>query len=180
MLVLLIRIVFIGVKTGFVTELFKLFGVFCAVFTGLHYYTSLAVWTAKKTGLSLDLLQCLFFVLLVSITVLAVKYLRDGFLMIFKFETTHAGVDQWGSGILAVLRALFLISLILYGVLLSNIEWLQKQTYGSVSQKLALKVAPGTYNFWFNDFISKVFPQEKYNEEVTNVVSHNSVSHHRF
>ena len=71
MLVLLIRIVFIGVRTGFVTELFKLFGVFCSVFVGLHYYTPLAALLAKKVDVSLGILECFFFVLLVSSMVLA-------------------------------------------------------------------------------------------------------------
>jgi uncharacterized membrane protein required for colicin V production len=179
MLVLLIRIIFIGVKTGFVTELFKLLGVVFAAFISLHYYTPLAVFLAKKTGWSIDLLQCVFFVLLVSLSVVAIKYLRDGFLMVFKFETTHAGVDQWGSGILSILRAVLLISLVLFGLLLSNVQWLQKQTFTSVSQKLALKTAPGTYNFIYNGFIGKI-TKEKYNDEVPRVIANNSVSHKRY
>src|SRR5689334_8103704 len=113
MLVLLIRIVFIGIKTGFVTELFKLFGVFCAILVGLHYYTFLAVWTSKKVGGSPDVLQFAFFVVLVCLAVLAIKYLRDGFFMVFKFETTHAGVNQWGAGVLAIVRGMLLVSLVL-------------------------------------------------------------------
>jgi uncharacterized membrane protein required for colicin V production len=180
MLVLLIRIVFIGVKTGFVTELFKLFGVFIALFAGLHYYTPLAVFTTKKTNWSVDILQCVFFVLLVCLAVLLIKYLRDGFLMVFKFETTHAGVNQWGSGILSVVRAFLLVSLVLFGILLSRIEWLQKQTFTSISHRLALKAAPNTYGFVFNNFVGKVFTTEKFNDEVVSVVAHNNVSTKRF
>jgi uncharacterized membrane protein required for colicin V production len=180
MLVLLIRIVFIGVKTGFVTELFKLFGVFVALFVGFHYYTPLAVFTTKKTGWSLDILQCVFFVFLVCLAVLLIKYLRDGFLMVFKFETTHAGVNQWGSGILSVARAFLLVSLVLFGILLTRIQWLQKQTFSSISQKLALKAAPNTYSFVFNNCIGKIFGSEKFNDEVTNVISRNSIGTKKF
>ena len=171
MLVLLIRIVFIGVKTGFVTEGFKLFGVFCSVFIGLHYYLPLAALLAKKTGLSVELLECAFFILLVCLVVIAVKYMRDGFLMIFKFETTHAGVNQWGSGVFSIIRALFLASLIMFGALLTRMEWLQKETMTSISSKLALKVAPNTYSFIFNNFVGKIFTREKFNQEVVNTVS---------
>jgi uncharacterized membrane protein required for colicin V production len=171
MLVLLIRIVFIGVRTGFVTELFKLLGVFFAVFIGLHYYAPLAGFLAKKTGLSLELLECAFFILLVSLVVIAVKYMREGFLMIFKFETTHAGVNQWGSGVFSIIRALFLASLIMFGTLLTHVEWLQKETVTSISSKLALKVAPNTYSFIFNNFIGKIFSREKMNEEVGELIS---------
>ncbi len=174
-LVLLIRIVFIGVKTGFVTELFKLLGIFFAVFVGFHYYTSLAVFLAKKTNWPLDILEFVFFVLLVFLVVLFIKFLRDGFLMIFKFETTHAGVNQWGSGVFSIIRALFLASLIMFGLLLSRLEWLQKETMTSISQKLALKVAPNTYSYLFNNFVGKVFSKEKLNKDVIEVVSSNSV-----
>ena len=174
MLVLLIRIVFIGVKNGFVTEFFKLFGILLAVLIGLHYYSSIAAFIAKKTGWPIDWLGFMFFVLLVVILVIAVKYLRDGFLVIFKFETTHAGFNQWGAGILSVVRALFLASLIMYGMLLSNVEFLQKQTFTSISHKLALKVAPNTYFFIYKNFIGKIFLEEKLNENVVKVVLQNS------
>lgn len=174
MLVLLIRIVFIGIKTGFVTELFKLLGVLSAVFVGFHYYSSLSALIIHKAHLSGAWIECTFFVLIVCIMILAIKYLRDGFFLIFKFETTHAGVNQWGAGLFAVIRAVFLASLIMYGMLLSNVEFLQKQTLTSVSQKLVLKVAPNTYSFIFNNFVGKVFQQEKYNEEIPIVVSQNS------
>src|SRR3569623_1549962 len=179
MLVLLIRIVFIGVKTGFVTELFKLFGIFVALFAGLNNYTTLAVFTAKKTGLSVDTLAFVFFVLLVCLAVLLIKFLRDGFFMVVKFETTHAGVNQWGSGVLSVVRALLIISLVLFGILLSRIEWLQKQTFTSISHRLALKAAPNTYRFIFNGFVGKIFTTEKFNDDVTSVISHTSVSARR-
>ena len=176
MLVLLIRIVFIGIKTGFVTELFKLFGVLCAAFVGLHYYSSLAVFFVKKLKWSSEWLECVFFVLLVSLVVLVIKFLRDGFFMLFKFETTHAGVNQWGSGVLAILRAVFLASLIMYGLLLTRVEYFQKLTLKSVSQKLILKTAPHTYSFLFHQLIGKIFIQEKFNNEVFMITSSNSVS----
>jgi len=171
MLVLLIRIIFIGVKTGFITELFKLFGIFCSVFVGLHYYTLLAALLAKKTDMSLEILECSFFILLVSLVVIAVKYMRDGFLMIFKFETTHAGVNQWGSGVFSIIRALFLASLIMFGMLLTRVEWLQRETMTSLSSRLALKVAPNTYRYVYSNLIGKIFAREHFNQEVINTIT---------
>jgi len=175
MLVLFIRIIFIGVKTGFVTELFKLSGVFCAVFVALHYYTSFAVFVAQKTNWPIDYLELSFFVLLVCSMVLVIKLLRDGFLMLFKFETTHAGFNQWGAGVLAMVRVLFLSSLIVYGILLSHVEYLQRQTLSSVAHRLVLKAAPNTYIFLYHNFIGKVFTKEKFNEDVLRVSSRNGI-----
>ena len=172
MLALLIRIVFIGVKTGFVTEFFKLFGVSFAVFVSLHYYTPLAVLLAKKINWSAEPLECAFFVLLVSLVVIAIKYLRDGFLMVFKFETAHEGVNQWGAGVFSIIRALFLASLIMFGILLMRVDCLEKEVHTSVSQKLALKIAPNTYSYLFNNFVGKIFGREKSNQEAINTVLH--------
>ncbi len=180
MLVLLIRIVFIGVQTGFVTELFKILGVLGAVFVGLHYYASMAAVMARKTGWSLESWEFVIFVLLCSVAILVVKFLRDWFLIFFKFETTHAGFNQWGAGLICVVRALFLASLIMYGLLLTRIEYLQRQTLTSVSQKLALKAAPHTYSFIFNHVFGKIFTRQRFNEDVFNVISRNSVGRKPF
>ncbi|MBI3601399.1 MAG: CvpA family protein [Candidatus Omnitrophica bacterium] len=180
MLVLLIRSVFIGVKTGFVIELFKFLGVLGAVLVGLHYYALMAALIAKKTNWSLESFEFVIFVLLCLLAVLVVKCLRDWFLMFFKFESTHAGFNQWGAGFICVLRALFLASLIMYALLLTRVEYLQRETLTSISQKLALKVAPNTYHFLFHQVIGKIFTQQKFNEDVFNVISRNSVSRKPF
>ncbi len=173
MLVLFIRVVFIGVKTGFVTELFKLLGILSAIFVGMHYYSSLTDFLIQRTGWSVNWLAFLIFVILVSIVVVAITFFREGFFILFKFETTHAGLNQWGGGVLSVIRAVFLASLILYGILLSNVQVLQKQTFTSVSHKIVLKVAPNTYAFIFNNFLGKIFAKEKFNDQVFIVVSQN-------
>ncbi len=38
---LFLRVIFIGVKNGFITEFFKSLGVLTAVFVSLHYYSYL-------------------------------------------------------------------------------------------------------------------------------------------
>lgn len=174
MLILFIRIVFIGVKTGFVTEFFKLFGLLTALFFGFHYYSRLSAFVVQKTSWSPDWLELMFFVMLVSLAVVVIVFLREGFFILFKFETTHAGLNQWGGGILSVVRAVLLASLIMYGILLTNVPYLQKQTFISVAHKLALKAAPNTYFFIYKNLIDKFFVREKLNDEVFKVVSQNS------
>ena len=172
MLGLLIRIVFIGVKTGFVTELFKLLGVICGLFAGLHYYMVLAIWVGQKTGCPIENQKLAFFVLMVSVVMIAVTLFRNGFLMVFKFETANEGVNQWGSGVLSVIRALFLASLIMFGLLLTHVEWVQKQIFTSISHNLALKAGPNTYSFLYHNLVGKLFSKERFNAEVFNVITH--------
>ena len=45
---LFIRMIFIGVKNGFISEFFKFLGVVTAVFVSLHYYSFLAAWLAEE------------------------------------------------------------------------------------------------------------------------------------
>ena len=175
MLILLVRVIFIGAKSGFVTEFFKLSGVLSAVFIGLHYYLLLSAFVSKKTNWPLEALEWVFFVLLVCLMVLVVKFLRDSFLVLFKFETTHAGFNQWGAGVLSIARALLLASLIMYGILLTRVESLQRQVLTCVSHKLALKAASNTYSFLYHNFVGKIFIQEKFNEDVFNVISRSSM-----
>ena len=64
--VLLIRMIFVGVKNGFVSEFFKFLGVVVAVFVSLHYYSFLAAWVAEKTNLSCDYWDLVMFAGLIS------------------------------------------------------------------------------------------------------------------
>src|SRR5438067_2037484 len=68
----------------------------------------------------------------------------------------------------------------LFGILFASVESLQRQMFTSMSCKLALKAAPSTYRFLYNNLIGKICTQEKFNQEVVNVISHTGVSQKRF
>src|SRR4051812_18706090 len=104
LLFLLVRIIFIGVKNGFITEFFKFLGVLTAVFVSLHYYSGLSAWLAQKTGFSGAFWEMVTLLALWFILMTAFKFLRDGILMLFKMETTHQGFDKYAGGVLAVGR----------------------------------------------------------------------------
>ena len=45
---LFLRMIFVGVKNGFICEFLKSLGIVIAVFVSLHFYSFLAVWVAQK------------------------------------------------------------------------------------------------------------------------------------
>jgi uncharacterized membrane protein required for colicin V production len=168
--VLLIRVIFISVKTGFVTEVFKFSGVLFALFVSLHYYSRLAALAAQKTSLPLASWELIIFLALWGLIVLVFKFLRDGIMLVFKVETTHQGLDQYAGGLLGAGRAIFLVSLTLFALLLVSHPYLHRQAVAAGGYKIAAKAAPNTYDFLFHHLIGKLFEGEKFNAEVFAVV----------
>ncbi len=173
--VLLVRVVFISIKTGFVVELFKFLGVFCALFISLHLYPYLAAVMAKKTTLPLDSWQFLFFVLLWVLVVLIFKFLRDALLLMFRVETAYQTFDKYAAGFLGASRAIFLSSLVIFACLLLRHEYIHRQALTSWGHKVAAKAAPNTYSSVYHNIIARLFPGQQFNADVFAVVSDHGV-----
>ncbi len=171
LLILLVRVVFISVKTGFVTEVFKLLGVLLALFVSLHYYAILAAVLAKKTTLAEQSWQFWIFVSSWAVVTVGFKFFRDAVLLLFKVQTTHEGFDKYGAGVLGALRAILLGSLMIFALLLIRQEYIQQQAMSAWGNKVVGRAAPNTYSFLYHHFIGKLFEQEKFNEDVFAVVS---------
>ena len=167
---LFVRVIFISVRTGFVAEAFKFLGVLSALFVSLHYYAAFAVFAARKTTLPLNSWQFLIFVILWIAVVLVFKFVRDGVLFLFKVETSHQGFDKYGAGVLGVGRAIFLVSLTLFALLLMKYPLIERQAQSSWGYKVAAKAAPNTYSFLYHHLIGKLFEGEKLNADVFAVV----------
>jgi len=75
---LFIRIIFVGVKNGFISEFFKSLGVVVAVFVSLHYYSYLAALAARKTNISWDYWDLVIFVGIWLLATFFFKLIRDG------------------------------------------------------------------------------------------------------
>ena len=172
--VLSVRVIFISVRSGFISEVFKLLAVICALFVSLHYYAFYAALLSKKTTLPLQSLQFLVFVGLWGVMVLSFKFVRDGFLILFKAETIHEGFDKYAAGFLGAARAIFLSSLTIFALLLMRHEYIHRQAFSSFGYQVAAKAAPNTYKFLFDNLIGRLFDREKYNADVFAVVSRNS------
>jgi uncharacterized membrane protein required for colicin V production len=167
---LFLRVIFIGVKNGFITELFKCLGVVLAVFVSLHYYSILAAWLAGVTTLSIGCWEIVMFASLWFAVILIFKFVREGVLILFKIETNHQGFDKYAAGILACGRGILICSLTIFLILLMNNGLVTRMTLHSYGYKITGRAAVGTYSVLFNNLVDKLWPGQHYNAAVVQVL----------
>lgn len=167
---LFLRIIFVGIKDGFIFEIFKFLGVVTAVFVSLHYYSFLAAWTAQKTNFSWGFWDLLTFAALWGGMALLFKFIRVGFLCLFKIEANHEGFDKYGSGVVAVGRGILVCSLTVFLILLAHSGPATRMTFHSYSYKLVGRAAVGTYSFLYNNLADKLFACGHYNDAAAKVL----------
>jgi uncharacterized membrane protein required for colicin V production len=170
LVVLFVRMIFIGVKNGFISEFTKSLGIVVAVFVSLHYYSFLAAWVAKKTNMTWEYWDLVLFAALWLVVALFFKLVKDSLLYLFKVETTHQGFDKYAAGVVAVGRGILVCSMTMFLILLAHHAPLSRMTLRSYSYKIAGHAAVSTYSFLFNHLISKFCVGEHYNAAVVQVV----------
>ncbi len=168
---LFIRMIFVGVKSGFIAEFFKFLGVVAAVFVSLHFYSFLAAWAAQKTNFSQDYWDLAVFASLWLGVTFFFKLLRSGILILFKVETNHQGFDKYAAGVVAIGRGILVCSLTIFLVLLANKPALTRMTLHSYGYKIAGRAAVGTYSFLYNNLVDKLFTGEHYNTAAAQVLN---------
>ncbi len=168
---LLVRIIFIGVKNGFIAEFFKCLGVLAAVFVSFHYYTSWAAWLAQYIKLSVATWEVIVFIALWGAVVLAVTALRMGLFLLFRVEPVHESFNKYAGGIVAVGRALLLCSLTIFALLLTQHPQISQQVSKSYGYKLAGKTAAHTYQVMFDRVVNKLFAGQTYNARPQEVLN---------
>jgi uncharacterized membrane protein required for colicin V production len=167
---LLIRMIFVGVKSGFISEFFKFLGVVAAVFVSLHYYSFFAQWTAVKTNFSWRYWELVIFAGLWFAVTFFFKFLREGILILFKVETNHQGFDQYAAGMVAVGRWILVCSLTIFLILLTHNGLLARMTLHSYGYKIAGRAAVGTYGFLYHHLVDKFITGEHYNAAADKVL----------
>jgi hypothetical protein len=167
---LFIRMIFVGVKNGFLSEFFKSLGVVTAVLVSLHFYSLCAAWVAQKTNIAWDYWDLLIFAVLWFAVAFFFKFLRDGILLLFKVETNHQGFDKYAAGVVAVGRGILVCSLSIFLILLSENGPLMRTTLHSYSYKIAGRAAVSTYSFLYNNLVDKLFAGEHYNADAAKVL----------
>ena len=167
---LFVRMIFVGVKNGFISEFFKSLGIVVAVFVSLHYYSFLAAWVALKTNILWKYWELLIFAVIWIAVALFFKFFRDGVLLLFKAETTHQGFDKYAAGVVTVGRGILVCSMAIFLILLMQNNLLTRMTLRSYSYKIAGRAAVGTYTFLYTDLVGKLFEGEHYNAAAAQVL----------
>lgn len=176
LVIFFIRTVFASVKSGFIAEGFRFLGTMIGLFLSLHYYSFIAHVLARKTSLNPTFAEFLVFVVLWLSVALIFMFVYKGVLLLFKISANNQVIDKYAAGFLGASRAIFLLSLTIFALLLSQNTYLGHQTFKSYGYKLTAKAAPNTYSAFFNNFVSKVFVGQQFNDEVFAVISRHGIN----
>jgi len=168
-LILIARICYISVKTGFVVELFKLAGTICSVYLALHFYMSLG---AKLQGNSFVIIPAKFFDFLCFLALVGLGYfifflLRTALYRFMEVKTMPA-LGKWGGLAVGIARSIFLASLIAFIFSISTVAYLKNSRDKSYIGSRISAVAPATYSWIWNNLTSKFSPKENLNTEALN------------
>ncbi len=171
-IIILLRIVYIAFKTGFVSELFKFLGTLLAIYIPMHYYTALSDFLDGRFGLEkklpLDFLDFFCFVLLAIISYLVGILFRQAFCRFIRLEAVPR-LNQWGGLIIGAGRAVLLAGLFAFLFSISSVKYLHDKIAGSYFGPSLINVAPATYGNLWHGFMSKFMPTEKFNKTVLEV-----------
>ncbi|MBF0620104.1 MAG: CvpA family protein, partial [Candidatus Omnitrophica bacterium] len=160
---------YVGVQAGVVIELFKTLGALVTVFVAFHYYTALTGLLLSKVAAPAPVGILIVFVALWVVLFLLCKFIRDGIMMVFTIQA-QAAVDKWGGAVLAVGRFFIVASMLMFAFLLTGKGYLSHMASVSFSNKYVTNVAPNIYRGMCEGVITKLFPKEKVNTAVRDVL----------
>ncbi len=170
-IIILIRICYVSMKSGFSAEVFKLPGTVLAIYLAFHYYIGLGDIVRKYVSeemVPLEFIDFICFVLLVLLGYLLFLILREAFSRFLKLEAVPL-VNRWGGLVLGAGRGILLAGLVIFMLFISSADYFKESVKKSYSGTRLFKVAPLTYRVVLEDFIVKFFPDEKYNEVVSDI-----------
>lgn len=167
-IIVLIRIGYAAVRSGFLTELFKTLGTILAVYLSLHYCTALSDYLLDFSFfkvMPLEFLDLLSYLILVILGYLVFVVMRIAILHFIKMEAVPK-LDRWGAFILSIFRGVLLNSLIVFALMTSTVTYLKDSSLNSYSGVAILKIAPGVYKGIWDGFTSKLMTKEKFNQSI--------------
>lgn len=167
-IILLVRIIYVGVKSGLVSDLFKLIGTILGTYLALHYYSSLSGFISEKSGFdksALGILDFAIFIILLLVGYFIFVGIRIVVIKLVKMEA-HPLVDKWGGFASGIFRAALFTGVIIYIMMISNVAYLKNSVTDSFSGKYISNVSPSTYSFLWNNIMSKFMSGEKFNDNV--------------
>jgi membrane protein required for colicin V production len=147
---LLIRISYIGLKNGFLPEIFRLFGLFSAFILSFNNYTLVSGFLAshtKRIGASLDVISFLF-IFIATLFIFKLLAMPAGLLS--NKENVSAPNRILGL-IFGLCRGALLVSLVYVFFINSRVDYLSKSAgEKSMLGRYAAGIAPSAYNIGIN------------------------------
>ncbi|MDP8260043.1 MAG: CvpA family protein [Candidatus Gygaella obscura] len=163
--VLFVRLIFIGAKTGFPTELLKLIGLVSGSIISFHYYVSFGAWVNAKVNMPKAPVEFVSYIVILVVSLFSFVLIRNLILRLVHIEAVST-VNRWGGLLLSILRAVFLCSAIIIGMLIIDNDYLKRSIDTSFfSNKIAMS-GPNTYRFTWNIVLSKFSSSKELNKQL--------------
>lgn len=166
---ILFRSAYIGIKQGFVIEIFKISGLILTSYVTLHYYSRWGNFLAEKTPVSQFAGHVFFYLAISFLALIMLTLIRKGLLTIMHIETM-ALLKQWGGLILGFARGFFAASIICLFLFLFNSDYLRGSVRQAYSGKRIISISPATYKFIFNNLVVKFVPEAELNQSLFDVL----------
>ncbi len=164
-IVLFIRLIYIGAKTGFPTEFFKFIGLVFGSIIAFHYYANIAAWVNIKVNLPKMPVEFVSYLVVLIVSLVLFVLIRNLILRLIHIEAVST-VNRWGGFLLSVLRAGFLCSAIIIGMLITNNGYLKKSIETSFFSKKVVMLGPNVYRLTWNMIFSKFLPKGNLNNQL--------------
>ena len=172
-IIVMVRIIYIALSSGFPLELFKLMGTFASLYLSMHYFTFFTDWMgARNPGTKERVpLQFMDFFSLVALAVLgyliflALRLVFDKFI---KMEINQA-VSKSVALLLGVVRGFLLASLVAFVMVVSDIGYLKDSVKSSYTGRRVCNAAVNTYSWTWNHLTSRFALGENFNKTVTEI-----------
>lgn len=157
---IVLRCFVVGVRRGFVVEIFKCLGTVAAIFTSFQYYLKLADLLKGYLPVKPHIVENISFVILAITSYLVFVLLRSLFLLIFKFEATSV-IEKIVGFIFGFLRGILLTSLMLVFFVMLNNTYISKSIDKSRIGNNVLVVAHRAYSFISINIFKNILTKEE-------------------
>lgn len=170
-IIVIFRICYVAIKSGFPVELFKFLGTIIGLYVSLHYYARVAGFIRAHAGFMPDGLSQIFsFLVLVSAGYLLVMGIRKFVFRLIKMEAVST-LNKWLGLFLGLARGCLVCGLVIFALVISGMGYLNKSAHGSFSARSALKLAANTYGGIWHNFMSKFMTAEEFNKAIPEIES---------
>ncbi|RKY29576.1 MAG: hypothetical protein DRP74_08605 [Candidatus Omnitrophota bacterium] len=171
--ILLIRICYVAVKTGFPVELFKLLGTVSAIYLACHYYVKVGAFLNNRIPLEgvgwLKFSTFLAFLVLGLLGYFVFMVIRNFLMALIKMEAISL-LNRWGALMLGVIRAALFVSLLLFTLAVSNSNYLKNSLTNSFLSPKFLKLTPAVYGALWNNLLYRFMNKQAFNKAVFEVL----------
>lgn len=169
-IIVILRMCYIGIKKGVITELFKLTNVVLCSFVALHFYFLLGEFLhAKIPAFPTEAAATFSFVVLVFLITVIFRVLREATSIFFKSDSLSAA-SKWIGAMLGFCRSLIICGLIAYWMLIAHNHYLEMSARSSITGSKLVKIPVRIYEVAFHGIVAKLLPQENLNQEVVKVI----------